>query len=141
MKSKSKFQVFLSRWDRKANPFACFLGKVTAQQFCFKIYWPLESLQDLNFKLCIQSWYWTFYKSPPFEFWWINRNQKNQRGDPCKMSNTEFVQTSSNFAQLSKIRKLTSSQNLKSLTQWTKNQGNNALSTRFGKYSFQYAFI
>ena len=41
-KWKFKFQVFPSRQDRKKNrSFVCFLGEVTAQQFCFEIYWPL----------------------------------------------------------------------------------------------------
>ena len=52
------------------------------------------------------------------------------------MSNTKFVRTSSTFAQLSKIKKLTSSQNLKSLTQKTKIHGNYPASRRFGNYSF-----
>jgi hypothetical protein len=33
-----KFQVFSSRQDRKTNLSICFLGEVTAQQFCFEIY-------------------------------------------------------------------------------------------------------
>ena len=27
--------------DRKIDSFVCFLGEVSAQQFCFEIYWPL----------------------------------------------------------------------------------------------------
>ena len=53
------------------------------------------------------------------------------------MFNIKFVQTSSNFAQVRKIKKvITSSQNLKSLTQKTKNRGNYSVSRRFGRYSF-----
>ena len=37
---------------------------------------------------------------------------------------------------LAKLKKLTSSQNLKSLTQKTKNRGNYPVSRMFGKYSF-----
>ena len=37
-----KFQVFPSRQDRKIDSFVCFLGEVTAWQFCFEIYWPLS---------------------------------------------------------------------------------------------------
>ena len=38
-----KFQVFPSRQDRKTNSLVHFLGEVTAWQFCFKIYWSLET--------------------------------------------------------------------------------------------------
>ena len=33
-----RFQVRPGRQDRKTNSFVCFLGEVTARQFCFKIY-------------------------------------------------------------------------------------------------------
>ena len=52
------------------------------------------------------------------------------------MFDIKFVQSSSNFAQFSNIKKQTNIQNLKSLTQNTKNQGNYQFSRRFGKYSF-----
>ena len=42
LKSKFKFQEYPSCQDRKTNSFFCFLGEVTAQQFCFEIYWPLR---------------------------------------------------------------------------------------------------
>ena len=45
MKSKFKFQVFLSCQDRKTNLSLCFSWEVTTQQFCFYIYWPLEQLE------------------------------------------------------------------------------------------------
>ena len=45
LKSKFKFQVFPSRQDRKTNSFVCILWEVTARQFCFEIYWPLEVLE------------------------------------------------------------------------------------------------
>ena len=39
-----KFQVFLSRQDRKTNSFVWFLEDVADRQFCFEIYWPLEQI-------------------------------------------------------------------------------------------------
>ena len=42
LKSKFKFQVFLSRQNRKTNLSVHVLGEVTAWQFCFEIYWPLD---------------------------------------------------------------------------------------------------
>ena len=36
-----KFEVFPGRQDRNTNSFVCFLGEVTARQFCFEICWPL----------------------------------------------------------------------------------------------------
>ena len=44
LKSKFKFQVFLSCQDRKTNSFIHYLGEVTVWQFCFEIYWPLGRL-------------------------------------------------------------------------------------------------
>ena len=45
-----KFWVFPSHQDRKTNSFVCFLGEVTAQQFCFEIYclylWVLMRLPN-----------------------------------------------------------------------------------------------
>ena len=57
-----------------------------------------------------QTWYCTF------EFWWINENKNKIKGgrthsfylpwgDPYKMSNIKFVQTSLNFSQFSKTKK------------------------------------
>ena len=46
MKSKFIFQVFPSQ-DRKINLSVCFFGEVTAQQFCFEIYWPLDNPKSL----------------------------------------------------------------------------------------------
>ena len=43
LKLEFQFQVFPSRQDRKTNLSVCFLGEVTARQFCFEIYWPLAS--------------------------------------------------------------------------------------------------
>ena len=54
-----------------------------------------------------------------------------------RWTNIKFVQISSNFVQFRKIKKVTTSQKLKSLTQKTKNRGNYPVSRRFGKYSFQ----
>ena len=54
------------------------------------------------------------------------------------MCNIKFVQPGLRFAQFSKSKKLASNQNLKSLTQKTKNQGNYQVSRRFGKYSFYH---
>ena len=51
LKSKFKFQVFPSRQDRKTNSFVCFLGEVTAQQFCFEIYWPLGRSKNVGHHL------------------------------------------------------------------------------------------
>ena len=45
LESKFKFQVFLSRQDRKINLSVRFLGEVTPQKFCFEIYWPLVYLR------------------------------------------------------------------------------------------------
>ena len=45
---KFKLQVFPSRQDRKTNLFVCFIGEVTAGQFCFEIYWPLDADQLLS---------------------------------------------------------------------------------------------
>ena len=45
---------------------------------------------------------------------------KIQRGDPCKMSYTNVAESFWNSAQLNKIKKIASSQNLKFLTQKTK---------------------
>jgi hypothetical protein len=39
-----------------------------------------------------------FTRVPPFEFLVNYKNKKHQRGDPCKMSNRNVVQSSSNFA-------------------------------------------
>ena len=52
------------------------------------------------------------------------------------MSDIKFVQTNSYIAQFSKIKRLTSIQNLKSQTQKNENRGNYPVSRRFGKYSF-----
>ena len=52
------------------------------------------------------------------------------------MFDIKFVQSGSNFAQFSNMEKQTNIQNLKSLTQKTKNQGNYQVSRSFGKYSF-----
>ena len=53
-----------------------------------------------------------------------------------RWTNIKFVQISSNFVQFRKIKKVTTSQKLKSLTQKTKNRGNYQVSRTFGKYSF-----
>ena len=56
-----KFQVFPSPQDRKTNLSICFLGEVTARQFCSEIYWPL----------CIfllKIWQ-TLAKTSEFKFW------------------------------------------------------------------------
>ena len=53
------------------------------------------------------------------------------------MSNINAVHSFWNFAQLKKIKKWASSQNLKSHTQITKIWHNNALFRRFGRYSFE----
>ena len=46
MKSKFKFQVFPSCQDRKTNSFVSFLEEVSARQFSFKIYLPLEGFMN-----------------------------------------------------------------------------------------------
>ena len=56
--------------------------------------------------------------------------------DPYKIFDIKFVQSGSNFAQFSNMEKQTNIQNLMSLTQKTKNQGNYQVSRSFGKYSF-----
>ena len=50
-----KFWVFLSRQDRKTNSFGSFLGEVTARQFCFEIYWPLEGFMN-KIHMYWQNW-------------------------------------------------------------------------------------
>ena len=45
-----KFQVFPSPQDKKTNLLICFLGEVTALQFCFEIYWPLIEAKMLTFE-------------------------------------------------------------------------------------------
>ena len=52
LKSKFKFQVFSDCQGWKTNTSICFLGEVMAQQFCFKIYWPLWQLK------CCMIWLW-----------------------------------------------------------------------------------
>ena len=54
LKSKFKFQVFPSRQDRKTNSLVCTLGEVATRQFCFKIYWPLNSDWNLDFTFRVQ---------------------------------------------------------------------------------------
>ena len=61
LKLKFKCQVFPSPQDRKTNLSICFLGEVTARQFCSEIYWPL----------CIfllKIWQ-TLAKTSEFKFW------------------------------------------------------------------------
>ena len=41
------FKTISSRQDRKKNASVCFLGEVTAWQFCFEINWPLAILHLL----------------------------------------------------------------------------------------------
>ena len=74
-----------------------------------------------------------FIKVPPVNFGGL---MESKRGDPYKMYNIKFVQPGSNFAQFSRINKQASNQNLKSLTQITKNRGNSPVSRRFGKVFF-----
>ena len=50
-----KFQVIQSCQDRKPNLFVRFLGEVMAQQFCFKIYWPLAH-QLMSTKKAAAEW-------------------------------------------------------------------------------------
>ena len=69
-----KFQVFLSRQDRKTNSFVRFLGEVTARQFFFEIYWPLERsspekmvMKERNFhlpSLCLENKWGSQIHSP-----------------------------------------------------------------------------
>ena len=63
LKLEFRFQVssIFSRQDRKTISFICLLGEVTAWQFCFEIYWPLEgplsqtklTIQDVNKQILI----------------------------------------------------------------------------------------
>ena len=39
-----KFQVLPDHQDRKIHSFVRFLREVSARQFCFEFYWPLENL-------------------------------------------------------------------------------------------------
>ena len=50
-----KFQVFPDCQDRKTNSFVCFLGEITARQFCFEIYWPLGWLLTIHSACCFDS--------------------------------------------------------------------------------------
>jgi ABC-type bacteriocin/lantibiotic exporter with double-glycine peptidase domain len=45
------------------------------------------------------------FKGYLLNFWRITRSKKNQIVDPYKISNFKFVQSNSNFAQLTKIKK------------------------------------
>ena len=51
----------------------------------------MQSLRQIE-----KTLYQTFYKGPPFEFWWIN-GVKNVKGGPYKIS-IKFVQPGSNSA-------------------------------------------
>ena len=55
LKLKFKFQVLPSRQDRKTNLSVHFLGEVTAQQFCFEIYWPLK---EANYTINLNLYDW-----------------------------------------------------------------------------------
>ena len=57
LKSKFKFQVFLSRQDRKTNSSVCYLGEVMARQFRFEIYWHLHTIDisSTTYKPCIDN--------------------------------------------------------------------------------------
>ena len=57
-----KFQVFLSRQDRKTNLFVCFLGEVTAQHFCF---------HPDNLEIC-ETW----ISISSFKYFWVIRIEK-----------------------------------------------------------------
>ena len=62
------FQVFPSRQDRKTNLSVCFFGEVTAQQFCFQIYWSLDNPKKSVWRTYIQwLWLWTWT-------WWAVTN-------------------------------------------------------------------
>ena len=77
----------------------------------------------------------------PFGVFCFCDSPKIQRGDHCKMFDINVVQSFWNFAYIKKIKKKASSQNLKSLTQKTKIWCNNALSRKFGRYSFQQKHV
>ena len=128
---RSIFQTF---WKVHCCPDFLFLKLETSNFGYLFIFWFPLTVQ--SFSKVGQHWFKTFYKGPPFDVFWFCNLPKIHRGDPYKMSNINVVQSYWNFAQLKEIKKLASSQNLKSLTQKTKNRGNNALSGRFGKYSF-----
>ena len=48
----------------------------------------------------------------PFEFWVNYKNKKHQREEPCKMCKINVVQSSSNLAQSSKMKKKASSKSI-----------------------------
>ena len=125
---RSIFQTF---W----KPYCCtkslFFELETSNLGYLLIFWFPLSVQ--SFSKFGQHWFYTFYKGPPFEVFWFCNLPKIQRGDPCIMSNINVVHSFWNFAQLKKIKKWASSQNLKSLTQETKIWCNNVVSRRFGR--------
>ena len=61
LKLKFKFQVYLSRQDRKTNLFVHFLGEVTTRQFRFQIYWPLNIKENLISRSLGLKSVWTHY--------------------------------------------------------------------------------
>ena len=87
---------------------------IVVPNFCF-LSWRLQKLATCLFfnflylckvsetldKLDIRH----FIRVPPLMFYVFVIYQKNQRGDPCKMSNINVVHFFSNFAQLKKIKK------------------------------------
>ena len=68
----------------------------------------LYHLFKISIKRAIFQTFWRLHCCPNclfIEFLVNYKNKKHQRGDPCKMCNINVVQSSSNFAQFSKIKK------------------------------------
>ena len=123
---RSIFQIF---WKTDSCPTFLFFQLETSNFGYLLIFlFPLTVKSFINIG---QHWCNIFYKGPPFDAFWFCNLPKIQRGDPCKMSNINVVQSFWNFAQLKKIFKKSSSQNLMSVSKRTKNRGNNHLSRRF----------
>ena len=64
-----RFQIFLSRQDRKTNLFDQFLGEVMARQFCFEISWLWNS--ELKNWICRKNelnLHWKNFIAPRYRY-------------------------------------------------------------------------
>ena len=129
-----KRSIFQAFWKVHCCAKSLFFELETSNCGYLLIFWFPLTVQ--SFSKIGQHWFKTIYKGPPFDVFWFCNLPKIQRRDPYKMSNINVVQSCWNFAQLSKIKKLAGSQNIRSLTKKTKIWWHNAVSRRFGKYSF-----
>ena len=131
---KSERSIFQTFWKPDCCPDFLFLELETSNFGYLLIFWFTVTVQ--SFRKIGHYWCNIFHKGSPFDVFWFCNLPKIQRGDPYKMCKINVVQTCWNFAHSKKIKKYACSQNLKSLTQKTKIWWHNAVSGRFGKYSF-----